>query len=138
MFLIKKSLLFSYLAIALFFAMGCDANAEASKAKEPTDNLKPIMGINEPIPAELAIKGKVLISYSDCYICHKTGQKSVGPSFEEIARRYPANQDYIEMLARKIILGGNGSWGSPVMDAHPQLPLNDAKTMVNYIMSMKK
>ena len=42
------------------------------------------------------------------------------------------------MLAQKVIAGGGGSWGSPVMDPHPKLSAEDAKMMVSYILSMKE
>ncbi|MCW3112191.1 MAG: cytochrome, partial [Segetibacter sp.] len=63
---------------------------------------------------------------------------SVGPAFKDIAKRYPVNKIYIEMLAQKVIRGGSGSWGYAVMDPHPKLSLEDAKTMVSYILSFKK
>jgi cytochrome c len=80
----------------------------------------------------------VLIGYSDCYTCHKKYERSAGPAFKDIAKRYPANNAYIEILARKVIIGGNGSWGYPVMTPHPKLSYEDAKMMVTYILSMKK
>jgi len=79
----------------------------------------------------------VLISYSDCYTCHKIDQRSVGPSFKDIAKRYPVNKVYIDMLAYKVIVGGSGSWGYPAMDPHPKLSHEDAKLMVTYILSLK-
>jgi len=42
------------------------------------------------------------------------------------------------MLAYKVILGGRGSWGYPVMDPHPKLSFEDAKMMVTYILSLKR
>ena len=80
----------------------------------------------------------MLIAYSDCYTCHKEDERSVGPAFKDIAKRYPANQAYIGLLAQKVILGSSRSWGYPVMDPHPKLSVEDAKLMVTYIMSMKK
>lgn len=138
MFNKNKPLIFKCLLFTTIHMLGCDYMHEQKVTKKATNEITPIPGINDVIPIEITEKGQVLISYSDCYICHKTDQKSVGPSFEDIAKRYPANKDYIEMLARKIIMGGNGIWGSPIMDAHPKLPLEDAKMMVSYIMTLKK
>ena len=86
----------------------------------------------------LAARGEVLISYSDCYTCHKKDRRSVGPAFKDIAKRYPANNVYIEALAHRVIMGGSGSWGYPVMAPHQKLSFEDAKTMVSYIMSLKE
>ncbi|MBS1577077.1 MAG: c-type cytochrome, partial [Bacteroidetes bacterium] len=88
-------------------------------------------------PAEAIQKGEVLIAYSDCYICHKPDQRSVGPAFKDIAQRYPANKVYIEALAQKVISGGSGNWGSAVMDPHSTLSVGDAKLMVSYVLSLK-
>jgi len=42
------------------------------------------------------------------------------------------------MLAQKVIAGGNGAWGYPVMDPHPKLSMEDAKLMVTFVLSMRK
>ena len=123
---------------AIFCFISCENKNEKIIPKKKIDYIKPIPGKNDSIPVALAEKGEVLISYSDCYSCHKLNQRSVGPSFQDIATRYPVNDVYIEMLAQKVIMGGNGSWGYPVMEPHPKIPLKDAKMMVMYILSMKK
>ena len=91
---------------------------------------------NEPLDTVLAQKGKVQIAYSDCYQCHREESKAKGPSFSDIAKRYPLQKAYIELLSRKIILGGSGTWGYPVMSAHPKLSEAEAKLMVQYILSL--
>jgi cytochrome c len=62
----------------------------------------------------------------------------VGPAFSDIAKRYPVNKVYIDMLAQKVMMGGSESWGSAKMDPHPNLSFEDAKKMVTYILSLKK
>jgi cytochrome c len=37
----------------------------------------------------------------------------------------------VDMLADKIIKGGSGNWGTVPMTAHADLPVADAKEMVN-------
>jgi cytochrome c len=95
-----------------------------------------IPGEDEGIDAEIVKKGEVLISYSNCYECHKEETKAKGPSFQEIAKRYPVQQVYMEHLATKIISGGSGAWGFPVMEAYPDLEFEEAKTMAAYILSL--
>lgn len=106
--------------------------------RKKKDYIRPIPGKNDTIPAAVAQKGEVLIAYSDCYTCHKLDQKSIGPAFKDIAKRYPVNKAYIDMLAQKVITGGSGIWGSPIMAPHPRLSAEDARTMVLYILSMKE
>ena len=140
--LIKKSALIIWcLLFALFYFMGCvnePEKIEEKSTRETVDYIRKIPGTDDSIPTKLADKGEVLIAYSDCNICHKEDERSVGPAFRDIAKRYPVNKPYIEMLARKVIKGGSGSWGSAVMDAHPKLAIKDAKMMVTYILSLKK
>ena len=138
MFKKKNPLLIGCLLFATFYLNGCDNKPEQKNTRQTIDYIKQISGINDSIPAEVAEKGEVLISYSDCYTCHKVDERSVGPAFKDIAKRYPVNKVYIEMLAQKVIIGGSRSWGYPVMDPHPKLSFEDAKMMVTYILSMKK
>ncbi|WP_229802477.1 c-type cytochrome [Echinicola pacifica] len=97
-----------------------------------------IPGEDEPLAPELIQRGEVLISYSDCYDCHRKESEGKGPSFSDIARRYPRNPVYIDLLARKVISGGFGTWGYPIMSAHPKLPKEDAQAMVAYVLSFDK
>ena len=122
---------------ATFYLLSCDNKSEQKNARKPVDYIRKIPGKDDSIPAEIIKKGAVLIGYSDCFTCHKKGQRSVGPAFEDIAKRYPANKVYIEMLAQKVIIGGKGNWGSAVMDPHPKLSVEDAKMMVSYVLSME-
>jgi cytochrome c len=64
--------------------------------------------------------------------------KVIGPSFNDIAAKYPSNEANIDTLANKVIKGGKGNWGDVPMTAHPALALADAKTIVTYILSLKK
>jgi len=83
--------------------------------------------------------GAALIAKSDCSTCHKEQEKVVGPSFAEIAEKYKSGGDAIvDTLANKIINGGSGHWGTTPMAAHATIPMNDARTIVEYILSIKK
>ena len=134
----KKPPLIGCLLFAIFYLPGCNSKPEQKNTRKPVDYIRQIPGKNDSISAEVAEKGEVLIGYSDCYICHKKDERSAGPAFEDIAKRYPVNKVYIEMLAQKVIIGGSGNWGSAEMDPHPKLSVEDAKMMVTYILSMKK
>lgn len=83
-------------------------------------------------------KGEKLIAGSDCLACHKVDQKVVGPSYEEVAQKYEANDKNVTYLAGKIIKGGAGVWGQIPMSAHPNLSEGDAKEMARYILSLRK
>lgn len=81
--------------------------------------------------------GKRHIEKSDCAACHAKDKKSIGPSYFDIAGKYPKNAENTTKLANKIINGGGGVWGEQAMAAHPQLSQNEAKEIVEYILSIK-
>ena len=116
---------------------GCN-NPENKITKKQIDYIRAIPGESDTIPLTISQKGEVLIAYSDCYTCHKEHKKSIGPAFRDIAKRYPIQPAYINMLAQKIISGGTGSWGTAWMSPHPQVSSRDAKIMASYILSLKK
>ncbi|MFC4872726.1 c-type cytochrome [Negadavirga shengliensis] len=128
--------------LCILLSISCEKETERISVDEPAqrvrDYIRKIPGENDPIPEALADRGEVLVAYSGCYDCHRREKRSKGPAFSDIAERYPVQEVYLDMLARKVITGGTGSWGSPVMTPHPHLKLEDAKIMVTYILSLKR
>ncbi|RSK43307.1 c-type cytochrome [Hymenobacter perfusus] len=84
-----------------------------------------------------AASGAKLIAGSDCASCHREAEKLLGPSYKDIAAKYPANAANVTMLAKKIISGGSGNWGEVAMTPHPGLSQKDAEEMTRYILSLK-
>lgn len=82
-------------------------------------------------------KGAALISKSDCLACHKVDVKVLGPSYKDVAAKYPNNAATVNQLVDKIKKGGSGVWGAIPMSPHPALSDDDAKAMVRYILSLK-
>ena len=82
--------------------------------------------------------GEKLIAKSDCIGCHKIDKKVIGPSYLDIAKKYPLNDKSITYLSGKIIKGGSGVWGAVPMSAHSSIKKEDAKSMAKYILSLKK
>jgi cytochrome c len=80
--------------------------------------------------------GLNLINKSDCKSCHLMDKKSVGPSYVDIALKYKDNKKDQERIATKIIEGGSGVWGDHAMSAHPQITMQDANTIVKYIVGL--
>jgi len=80
-----------------------------------------------------------LIGKSDCNNCHHIDSKSIGPMYNEIADKYKNNIAWaLDSLPKKIRGGGNGVWGDMNMPAHPAITLNDARTIVNYMLHIKE
>src|SRR5690554_1604490 len=86
-----------------FLMMGCNVFSTPEEAPNSvidvkSDYIRAIPGEDEEVPDEILQRGKVLISYSDCYICHKENSKIRGPAFKDIAKRYPRNEVFITIL----------------------------------------
>jgi cytochrome c len=82
------------------------------------------------------VVARSLINNSDCKTCHTIDVKSVGPAFQQIAKKYKSSPDIIDTLAKRIIRGSHGIWGTDNnMPAHPSISANDARTIANYILS---
>lgn len=89
-----------------------------------------------PPVTESAIDPAVaIIERSDCNVCHNAEHHTIGPSYQQIARRYKTTDRNIEALAQKIIAGGSGAWGDVVMTPHPDMPLEDARTLAAYVLA---
>ncbi|WP_229311480.1 ThuA domain-containing protein [Larkinella rosea] len=82
--------------------------------------------------------GKRLIELSDCKACHSIDKKSIGPAYQDVAKKYAKERrtEIVNKLATKVIEGGGGVWGEQAMSAHPQLKVDEVKEMVSYIMSL--
>lgn len=83
-----------------------------------------------------SLTGDQIIESLDCSGCHAVNEKMIGPSYQEIADKY--SEKDIELLASKIIEGGSGVWGGVPMSPHPQVSKEEAKKMVEYILTLKK
>jgi cytochrome c len=84
----------------------------------------------------IELPGRSLMEKSDCKSCHLPDQKSAGPSYKDIAFKYKGQRGATDQLAAKVVKGGAGAWGTTEMSAHPQISVEDAKQMVEYILSL--
>ena len=111
----------------------------STEKSEGTEDTSTVASAVETAPTTTvgSAKGEQLISSSDCLTCHKVDAKIVGPSYTDVANKYAATDENIEMLASKIIAGGSGSWGEIPMAPHPAITKDDAKEMVKYILALK-
>lgn len=79
-----------------------------------------------------------LLKKANCMACHAVDQKRFGPSFKEVATKYQGEgAGIVDKLAKKIQVGGAGAWGQLPMPPQPQVSDADAKTMAQYILSLK-
>ncbi len=114
----------------------------ACNKKETNPNMDTNVMMEEPIvktvdsAAAAKPEGLALIEGADCLTCHKMDVRVVGPSYQEVADKY--SEGDLDMLAGKIIDGGKGNWGEIPMTPHAGMSKENAKKMVEYIMTLKK
>lgn len=79
-----------------------------------------------------------LLKKHACVACHANDKKVVGPAYNEVAAKYKSDAKAAAALADKIKKGGAGVWGQVPMPPNANVPDADIKTMVAYILSLKK
>lgn len=79
---------------------------------------------------------KNLMEQSDCKACHSLDKKSVGPTLIQISEKYKNDAKAVDKLVKKVISGGGGVWGSMPMSAHPQMPVDEVKEIIKYVLSV--
>lgn len=92
--------------------------------------------MNDVQSAKSSLSGDQIIESLDCSGCHAVNDRMIGPSYQEIADKY--SEKDMELVASKIIEGGSGVWGGVPMSPHPQVSKEEAKKMVEYILTLKK
>jgi cytochrome c len=83
--------------------------------------------------------GLAMMQRTTCFACHTVREKSAGPSYLEIARKYQNDAPAREKLAAKIIAGGGGVWGQLIaMPPHPQHTLGETQLMADWILGLAR
>jgi cytochrome c len=85
-----------------------------------------------------AQSGEDLLKKNGCTACHAVDKKIVGPAYNEVAAKYKADSGAATKLMQKVKAGGSGVWGQVPMPPNPQVKDDELKTMVNYILALKK
>ncbi len=124
----KKIIASAVIVLALF---ACNSTEEKTKTGEPEQKKNTAMD-NPDYDA-----GLNLIAKSDCFTCHKLREKVVGPSYGDVANKYPNTPESIDTLSNRIIKGSQGIWGPVPMLAHASITKADAEKMVKYILLLK-
>ena len=83
-------------------------------------------------------RGYYWMEKSGCFTCHELDEYTVGPPFRQVAARYRGQRKKaIPQLTQKVKAGGNGVWGTTMMNPHPQLSDEVIKIMLDYIFTLK-
>ena len=73
-----------------------------------------------------------------CMACHAVDKKLVGPSYNDVAKKYAGQKDAAATLAQSIKAGGAGKWGPVPMPSQPGLSEADALTLANWVLAGAK
>jgi cytochrome c551/c552 len=108
-------------------------SSESKGAQHSFKFAKPMIPIHPDLPEELA--DDPFADY-DCHTCHNIRERVVGPAWSEIALRYSGKNREVtlRLLAKRIINGSEGRWGSVPMIPHPDLTLADAIALATKIL----
>jgi cytochrome c len=85
-----------------------------------------------------ALANADLAKKNNCLACHAADKKLVGPSYQDVAKKYAGQADAENTLAKSIKAGGSGKWGPVPMPAQAQLSDADAKTLAVWILGGAK
>lgn len=79
-----------------------------------------------------------LAKKSNCMACHQVDKKLVGPSYQDVAKKYADDKGAEAKLIDKVKKGGSGVWGPVPMAPNPQVSDADLKTLVKWVLSGAK
>lgn len=77
-----------------------------------------------------------LAKAKNCLACHQETKKVIGPSYQEVAAKYADDENAVATLTEKVQKGGVGVWGQIPMPPNPQVNDDEAKTLVEWILSL--
>ncbi len=78
--------------------------------------------------------GLATIRTSNCFNCHSFNSKGIGPSFNDINKRYKPTAANMALLEKSIREGSSGVWGNVKMPTHPELSREQIQNMVKWVM----
>lgn len=88
--------------------------------------------------AVLAQSAQDLIKKHGCSACHANDKKVVGPAYVDVAAKYKGDASAPAKLVDKVKKGGQGVWGPVPMPPNPNVPDADLKTIITYVLALKK
>lgn len=98
---------------------------------------RPPAAAERPVPAAPLshADGAALAANYRCLSCHATDKKVVGPAFRDVAAKYAGRKDGRASVARQILHGGSGKWGSAVMPSFSTIPHADVGALADWILA---
>ena len=92
------------------------------------------IGIAMNAAAFAAPDASALAAKYNCSACHAVASKLVGPSYQDVAKKYAGDASAPAKLAAKVKSGGSGAWGSMPMPPN-NVPDADLKKLIEWILA---
>ena len=86
--------------------------------------------------AGVASADEALAKKSACMSCHQIAKKVVGPSFQDVAKKYKGDAGAAAHIVSVIKKGGKGVFGPVPMPPHPQVSDDNANKLANWVLSL--
>lgn len=84
------------------------------------------------------LANKELATQKACMACHAVDKKLVGPSYQDVAKKYTGQKDAEANLIASIKKGGSGKWGPIPMPAQAALTDTETKTLAAWVLTGAK
>ena len=81
---------------------------------------------------------EALMKKSGCVACHSIDKKVIGPAYQDVAAKYKGDKDAVAKLTDKVKKGGVGVWGQIPMPPNTHVSDDDIKSLVGWILTLKK
>jgi cytochrome c len=81
---------------------------------------------------------RALMQKDGCSACHAIDKAVVGPAYQDVAAKYKGDKDALAKLSDKVKKGGSGVWGPTPMPPNTQVSDADIKTLVGWLLTLKK
>lgn len=112
------------------------APATTATASKPTESTNPAAA-KTGAALDMA-SGQALLQKDGCAACHGVDKKIVGPAYVDVAAKYKGDAAAAAKLVQKVKSGGAGVWGQVPMPPNPQVPEEDVKALVSWILTLKR
>ena len=119
--------------IATVVLIGCGKEAPAPQSVQAVPAPTPVATPPAAVPPGSEPANMALAAKSGCLACHAVDKKHVGPSYQDIAKKYTTSDE--ALLVAKVKAGSKGVWGPVPMPPNIAVKDEDIKTLVNWILA---
>jgi cytochrome c len=101
----------------------------------PTTNVPTPLVAPQPLLPATGVE-RMLAKYG-CVACHAVQEKSVGPTFKDVAVKYRAQAGAAAYLVMQVKNGSTGVWGTIPMPSNSDVPSADLDMIIAWILKSK-